>query len=190
VRGRKPTPRVLRILLGNPGRRPLGPDEPTPPVVPETQAAPDWLDDGAKVEWGRLAPMLVREGVLTEMDLDALTAYCVAWSTWKDATQQIRRFGMVIKTGGKTTKGPDGKETTTPGYPMQSPYISIANKAMAAMKGLMTEFGMTPSSRNRVARVELPPINPLDRFTKARTIDVVPVPALLILPPAKKGSTQ
>jgi len=128
--------------------------------------------------------------VLTEMDLDALTAYCVAWSTWKDATQQIRRFGMVIKTGGKTTKGPDGKETTTPGYPMQSPYISIANKAMAAMKGLMTEFGMTPSSRNRVARVELPPINPLDRFTKARTIDVVPVPALLILPPAKKGSTQ
>jgi P27 family predicted phage terminase small subunit len=154
MRGRKPTPRVLKLLMNNPGRRPLNPQEPQPAVVPETQAPPDWLDASAQGEWRRLAPMLVRQGVLTEMDLDALTAYCVAWSTWKDATQKIRTFGMVIKT--KT------------GYPITSPYIPIANKAMATMKALMTEFGMTPSSRNRVARVEPAVVNPLDRFTKTR----------------------
>lgn len=155
MRGRKPTPRALKLLMGNPGRRPLNPDEPVPVVVAEQHPPPAWLDDAAKQEWTRLAPMLVRHGVLTEMDLDALTAYCQAWVTWKDATQKIRSFGMVIKTTG--------------GFPMQSPYIPIANKAMATMKGLMTEFGMTPSSRNRVTRVEeAPAVTTLDRFTKGR----------------------
>ena len=127
---------------------------PDPVVVSEQYPAPDWIDDTATKEWQRLAPLLVRAGVLTEMDLDALTAYCVAWCTWKDATQKIRAFGMVIKT--KT------------GYPIQSPYIPIANTAMTTMKGLMTEFGMTPSSRNRVDKVETAAANPLDRFTKSR----------------------
>lgn len=155
MRGRKPTPRAFKLLTNNPGRRPLNPKEPQPAVVSETKPAPDWLDDGAKKEWGRLVPLLSSHGVLTEMDLDALTAYCVAWSTWKEATLQIRKFGMVIK--------------TKSAYPIPSPYIPIANKAMATMKGLMTEFGMTPSSRNRVARVDEPAVvNPLDRFTKAR----------------------
>ena len=84
-----------------------------------------------------------------------LTAYCVAWGTWKDATQKISVFGMVIKT--KT------------GYPMQSPYIPIANKAMTTMKGLMTEFGMTPSARAHVSvQFEVHTPNPLDRFTHPR----------------------
>lgn len=168
MRGRKPVPRALKLLMNNPGHRALPPQEPEPVVVKDTHPAPDWIDDAAKHEWARLAPMLARNGVLTEMDLDALTAYCVAWGTWKDATQKIRAFGMVIKTGVTTKIGRDGKPTTTGGYPIQSPYVSIANGAMATMKGLMTEFGMTPSSRNRVEKVDVAAANPLDRFTKAR----------------------
>src|SRR5262245_40702593 len=129
MKGRKPEPTALKILRGNPGKRPLNPDEPTPAAADVT--APEWLDPAAKAEWARLAPILSRNGLLTEMDVDALTAYCQAWCTWRTAVQKIREFGLVIKAKN--------------GFPMQSPYVPIMNSAMATMKGLMAEFGMTPS---------------------------------------------
>jgi phage terminase small subunit len=48
------------------------------------------------------------------------------------------------------------------GYPIASPYLSIANTAMAQMTRLLVEFGMTPSSRSRVA-VSPPPAAPETR---------------------------
>ena len=39
------------------------------------------------------------------------------------------------------------------GVPMQNPALSIANKAMQEMTKLLAEFGMTPSSRSKVAAV-------------------------------------
>ncbi len=154
MRGRKPQPTALKLLRGNPGKRKLSTDEPTPAVTPSPRA-PSWLDREAKKEWRRLAPVLGNLGVLTETDADALAAYCVSWATWKSATQKIREFGMVIKhpTAGK--------------LPVVSPYVKIANHAQTQMRGLLLEFGMTPSSR---ARIHVTPpetvANPLDRFTK------------------------
>src|SRR5262245_41506 len=95
MRGRKPVPTALKVLRGNPGRRPLNPAEPTPAPAPVNP--PDWLPQDARAEWDRLAPMLARNGLLTEMDIDALVAYCEAWCRWKDANAKIRQFGMVIK---------------------------------------------------------------------------------------------
>ena len=36
------------------------------------------------------------------------------------------------------------------GFPIQSPYLAVANKAMEQMRAMLTEFGMSPSSRTRV----------------------------------------
>ena len=36
------------------------------------------------------------------------------------------------------------------GYPMQSPYLSHANKQFEIMMKIATEFGFTPASRARV----------------------------------------
>ncbi len=36
------------------------------------------------------------------------------------------------------------------GFPMQSPFLAVANKAMEQMRALLAEFGMSPSSRTRV----------------------------------------
>ncbi len=48
---RKPTPTRLKLLGGNPGKRPLNLDEPQPePTLPEP---PAHLSDEAKAEWGR-----------------------------------------------------------------------------------------------------------------------------------------
>ncbi len=137
MRGRKPTPTTLRVLRGNPGRRPMSTDEPMPtPQVDLTP--PDWLDEEAHREWARVAPILQRLGVLTEIDLDALAAYCQTWSTWKAATQKIRQFGMVVK----STKDGD--------LPIISPYVKIAHNALTQLRTLAAEFGLTPSARARV----------------------------------------
>jgi P27 family predicted phage terminase small subunit len=141
MRGRKPEPSALKILRGLPGKRKLSVDEPQP--TPLTNAEPpDWLNPEAQAEWRRQAPMLERLGVLTESDTDALTAYCVAWTAWKQATQQIWKFGMVIK----------GRHDV----PMQSPYVKLANTSMAQMCKLLIEFGMTPSSRTKVHAAKKP----------------------------------
>lgn len=131
----KPDPTRLKLLRGLPGKRKLADDEPQPAAVSDL-APPTWLDAEAQAEWTRLAPILQRLGVLTETDTGALAAYCEAWATWKGATQQIRKFGMVIK----------GKEAV----PIVSPYVKIAHNALLHMRALLTEFGMTPSSRTRV----------------------------------------
>lgn len=137
MRGRKPTPTALRLLRGNPRKHRINEQEPRPGAM--DLEPPVWLDDAAKIEWRRVAPMLARLGVLTETDADALCAYCEAFTTWKQATARIRQFGMVVKA---TRAGLE--------LPVISPYVKIAHHAMAQMRGFLTEFGMTPSSRARI----------------------------------------
>jgi len=135
MKGRKPIPTALHVLRGFPGKRKLVRHEPQPAALGPL-APPAWLHDEAKAEWTRLAPVLERLGVLTETDSDALTAYCEAWVTWKQATQKIRQFGMVIK----------GKND----LPVMSPYVRIAHHALNQMRAPLVEFGMTPSARARI----------------------------------------
>lgn len=132
-RPRKPT--ALKVLEGNPGKRPINQKEPKPkPVAPK---CPAHLNPRAKKEWRRIAVDLEPLGLLTQVDRAALAAYCVAYSRWVEAEDMIRKHGMLVKS-------PNG-------YPMQSPYLAIANKAVEQMKGFLTEFGMTPSSRSRLS---------------------------------------
>jgi P27 family predicted phage terminase small subunit len=135
MRGRKPQPTALKLLRGFPGKRKPRADEPAP--VPLDEAPPpDWLAPEAQAEWIRLAPQLIRLGVLTESDTGALAAYCEAWATWKEATRQIRKFGMVLKGDGVV--------------PVVSPFVKIADKSLTQMRSFLIEFGLTPSSRVRI----------------------------------------
>ena len=82
TRGRKPKPTALKILEGNPGKRPQNPFEPVP--VKGDIKCPDWLLPEAKKEWKRLAPALEAMGVLTMADQTAFEGYCQAYARWKE----------------------------------------------------------------------------------------------------------
>ena len=133
--GRKPTPTHLKLLRGNPGKRPLNHDEPTPKTaIPK---CPQHLDETARKEWTRISKHLAALGLVSEIDRAALAAFCVAWSRWVEAEEKLKTHGILVK-----SKSPNG-------FPIPSPFLAIANKAMKQMVDLATEFGMTPSSRTR-----------------------------------------
>jgi P27 family predicted phage terminase small subunit len=136
ARGRKPTPTALNNLKGDPGKRRRQMVEPQPGAgIPE---CPAFLDDVAKAEWQATCEILGELGVLTKADRNALAMYCESWSRYCRATEQVRKFGDVILS-------PKTK------FPIPSPYQAIANKAMEQCHKLLTEFGLTPSARARLA---------------------------------------
>lgn len=142
MRGRRPKPTRLKLLTGNPGRRPLNQDEPRPEaVIPE---CPPELGPVAQKEWHRLAGELSALRILTNLDRAALAAYCGAYALWAEATENIQKFGTMVK--------------SPSGYPIQSPYVAIANRQAEIMMRIASEFGFTPASRSRIAapRDEIP----------------------------------
>lgn len=135
-RGRRPKPTALKILDGNPGKRAIDDEHEAKPRPVRFESPPKHLDDEAKREWRRMIRKLAPLGLYTEIDRPALVAYVVAWSRHVDAETKIREKGLVIDS-------PNG-------FPMISPWASIANKAWAQMVRALAEFGMSPSSRTRV----------------------------------------
>lgn len=148
---KKPT--ALRILEGNPSKRPLPKNEPKPdPSLPE---CPDWLLDDAKQEWARVAPELNRLGLLTMVDRTALAAYCQSYAKWKQAEEFIKKHGTVYR---MVKVDNDGRKYV---YSQQHAEVGIANQCLKQIRAFCAEFGLTPASR---ARLELPSEVVFDEF--------------------------
>ena len=132
--GPPPTPTRLKLLAGNPGKRPLNENEPQPLLsVPE---CPEHLGDDARSEWLRIVPELESLGLLSQIDRAALAAYCTAYGRWTEAERELQANGLVF--------------ITPNGHQQASPYLSVANKALAQLRQFIQEFGLSPASRSRV----------------------------------------
>ncbi len=91
----KPKPTRLKVITGNPGKRPLNLDEPTPePAVPD---CPPELSPAAQTEWQRLAGEFGKLRVLTNLGRGALATYCSAYALWAEAVMAIQKFGVMVK---------------------------------------------------------------------------------------------
>lgn len=142
TRGRKPTPTSLKLVKGNPGRRPL--NEKEAQVRLSQPSPPPFLSDDAKVEWGRVVGTLYNAGLMTELDRAVLAAYCQAYGRWAQAERALAamaekdpiNYALMIK--------------TKSGNAIQNPLVGSANKAQADMVRYAAEFGMTPAARSRV----------------------------------------
>src|SRR4051812_49338495 len=104
------------------------------PAAPE---CPPELGPVAQREWYRLVDDLMKLRILTNLDRAALAAYCGAYALWAEATEAIQKYGTMIK--------------SPTGYPVQSPYVSIANRQAEIMMRIASEFGFTPASRSRIS---------------------------------------
>jgi len=149
-RGRKPKPTRLKILQGNPGRRPLNYDEPQPnqgrpkmPVVvakiPKARACWEWLVR----ELEAMQTLTTAEGKLLEL-------YAVTYYQWREAVEFLHKNGptYLIKAGPTTVGG-----VVQPGQVKsvgQHPQVSIAASARKALESFGAELGLSPASRTRI----------------------------------------
>ena len=142
--GRKPIPTTLKLLNGNPGKRPLPVNEPKPaPLAPK---CPRWLNKEAKKEWRRIAPQLERLGLLTELDMATLAGYCHSYAQMIEAQAYLAKHGLSFKIPQRDREG-----AVVGIYAQQWPEVSIVRQCKAEMLRYSSLFGMSPSDRSRMS---------------------------------------
>ena len=151
--GAKPKPTALKLVRGNPGKRPLGKAEPKP--KPNVPTPPPHLCEDAVDEWQRVCGELAALGIISNLDRAALSAYCQAYGRWAQAERALAKMkndagGLIIQ--------------TQSGNMIQNPLVGVANKAMADMVRYCVEFGMTPSARTRIQAESVEEDNPFAQF--------------------------
>lgn len=133
-RGPTKKPTNLKILQGNPGKRKLNENEPKFEIDEEALLKPPpFLGTYGKKEWKRIAPLILKNKLLTNADINTLAAYCQSYNRWVEAEKEVRIRGFTTE--------------TDKGNIIQRPEVGIANKAMENMVKFAKEFGLTPSSR-------------------------------------------
>jgi P27 family predicted phage terminase small subunit len=138
MKGRKPKPTALKLLTGNPGKRRLPKGEPKPKrVIP---APPEHMTARALTAWGSLATRLDRLGLLTELDALALEQLCENYGEILELRADVADGGrwqvVVTKQGGEMERA--------------RPCAMMLADAERRFRGMMCEFGLTPSARSRV----------------------------------------
>ncbi len=134
------SPKPLSIqdkeLRGNPGKRPLHKDtQPKLDILFELPPAPTYLGTYGMKEWDRTGPLLVAAKMLTESDLPAFQAYCMNIDLLINAQLDIQANGMQVM-------GHRGW--------VRNPAIAAFGQASTAIRGFVSEFGLSPSARSRI----------------------------------------
>lgn len=150
-RGTKTEPTALKILKGNPGKRPLPKNEPKP--TGDMPDPPSHLDEYALEEWNRVCDGLHAMGVLYGVDMATLAAYCASYSRWRTADEELQKLTMVLS-------DPDNPESeiiyqplramieiTKAGNMIQHPLVGTSNVAKSDCIKYAAQLGMTPSAR-------------------------------------------
>ena len=145
-RGPPPTPTTLRILNGNPGKRPLNTREPMPSK--DAPRCPRWLKGEARKTWKDMVPVLQQMGVLTSVDGVALAAFCQTFVRWRQAEDFLDTHGLAY---------PLRDERGGIKFMQPFPQVSIARNMLQMLRGFLQEFGMTPASRSRIELPYEPP---------------------------------
>ena len=133
-RGPAPKPTQQKKLQGTYREDRANPGE-VFPSAPDSVDAPPFLDGEAKDKWYATAPMLQRNGLLTECDLDTLAIYYQTWARYVEAESKL-------STDGATT-------VARSGYQQVSAWVTIATRADLLKLG--DRLGLNPSARGRIS---------------------------------------
>jgi P27 family predicted phage terminase small subunit len=144
-RGPPPTPTHLKVIRGNPGKRPLPRGEPQPQIPDDVPSPPPYLEGYAADEWLERAPELYRLGLLTTVDLAPFAAYCQSYHWWRTALEALRTMGErdALTAGLMVRAGTGGA--------VQNPLFLTMRQSAQDMLRYAGEFGLTPAARARLS---------------------------------------
>jgi P27 family predicted phage terminase small subunit len=147
-----PKPTALKKVLGTARKDRTVANEPKPLALVSLDP-PAHIQGEAASLWKRLAPILDRMGVLTEADVDAFEALCIAWADWKDALAAIAEDGAYYQTFSESGM-----------MRRAHPALGVRNDAWRRVIAGMSEFGLTPASRTKVSARSKDDDDPLAEF--------------------------
>lgn len=102
--------------------------------LPELLAPPSSLTKQELQVWGELR--LEYGAELREDDRTLFGKLVSNETTYRDSMEKVRSVGSIIK--------------APSGYPIQNPYLAIANKAEERALRILVQLGLTPLARGRV----------------------------------------
>lgn len=135
MKGRKPKPIALKKLAGNPGGRKLNDNEPSFTLITNIKP-PEWLSENALTMWQTVVPELLTNKILTVGDIHNVEAFCMAYSRWRLAEDDIKENGITIHT-----------EKTV----IKNPAVTVVNEATNQMMKFGALLGLDPSNRQRLS---------------------------------------
>ena len=139
--GRKMLPTRVKKVKGTLENRRLNPNEPQPTISkPE---APDFLDHVALKEWNRVVDLLFDLGIMSDLDVAVLAAYCNSYSKVIHAQEQLNKMANESNPGGMLHRSATGSI-------VQNPLMGIVNVSSRDMCRYAAELGITPASRPKV----------------------------------------
>lgn len=150
------TPTHLRLVKGNPSKRPINKNEPKPPKgVPST---PKHFNKQERYWFKVLGERLDGMGVITSLDGMALELLVGAYIEWRRHRDVIDQEGDSYK-----TTSADGSVMIRP-----HPQVAMMADAWKRVCKMQAEFGMTPASRSKVEIKAPGEEDPFAEFLKAR----------------------
>lgn len=143
-RPRKPT--KTKKLQGTFRKDRSVPREPEPPPLKGDPSPPKFLRAHGREMWKRLATRLSEMQVLTEADLSALEATCMAYQRWRQAAE-------AVDTGGPTYEAETGAGAL---IFRTRPEVHVESDSWRRFMAGLIQFGLTPSARSKVSAVAPP----------------------------------
>ncbi len=137
MKGRKTLPTEVKKLNGTLRKSRTNTNELKPTLVIDYPSAPLILNDYAVSVWNKTIPELRTLGVLSNIDMELITAYCIEMGRYNEAQDLIKKNGSPI------TKAPSG-------YAMIHPWYTISRQSLKSAVEIGSMFGITPSARARV----------------------------------------
>lgn len=141
-RGPKPTPPALKLIAGNPGKRPIDLDAGVNPPV-AVPSAPAFLNKQGRAEWKRITAELKPLGLVTQLDRAKLANYCHAFGRLVEVATRIKDLQAEDPLAPLMQKSPNGYDQVSALQVLETRYMEAVHKYGA-------DFGLSPADRARV----------------------------------------
>lgn len=152
LRGPKPTPNVVKLWNGNPGKRPLNLSDGVNPEI-SVPSAPKWLSNHAAKEWRRIGQELKIEGLIAELDKASLATYCQTWGDLCDLEMAFaaqKRMAVSKSEKSDTAVMAAYFQKTPTGFLRESAIHRKIVEMRCELDRYVKNFGLNPAARARV----------------------------------------
>lgn len=141
MKGRKNKPEDMKKLEGT--KNPTRENKKKPEADPNLPKPPQWLSESGKKAYRDLAKDLERMGVASKEDTHMLSIVCQAYGQLVELAEWLNKNGMVYET--TTDRGATARK--------KNPEAELAIMKEKFVTSKLTEFGLSPSSREKVSKV-------------------------------------